>query len=637
MVVCVLIGLLLLLLFVYYFFLIRFHTTVKIDGPDIYVQTESKLNRARKTMRSKRQKENRLFSVRGKKDKIHVPFRPSVANLSIPSFDFQEESAVSSAHSTGHKNRSVRFKDEQTAPTLSLSPRISVVEETDISVSAAALLSTPQTPHESHEDVIDLDSVQTGKDPKMLSTPAASEGDDHSNTDNLSDCSSFAESRRRRQSAVKLELALFNAIGENEEGTINFDTFFSLLQENELTAGISEQDALAMFNEMDAMEDDGQITFEEWIETRNKHRQAVRFGKAPSMDMSFEGISCVYEKKNAPAKQVLFEVSGYIPAGSFVALMGPSGAGKSTLLDILAMRKTTGNIYGSILVNGQPRNAGFLRQVAYVTQEDLFLPHMTVMEVMMYYAKLRLPSGMTSGEMEECCRSIIHQMGLAAQIDYRVGGPLPGGITLRGLSGGQKRRLSIACALIANPSILFLDEPTSGLDSFSALTVMETMRSLSRNGVTIICTIHQPRTNIWRLFDQLLLTAMGRLLYLGPASQAVDWFQSLGYPFDSFSNPADWIIDLVTTDFEKSNDVFGEFTMRNTEDIESASTKFLQSSHFQRTMLDRHWASLNRAMVHQAVNLVRESQTTLDIEQNKVKGICVVGLSNLCILFCRVS
>lgn len=221
----------------------------------------------------------------------------------------------------------------------------------------------------------------------------------------------------------------------------------------------------------------------------------------------------------------------------------------------------------------------------------------------MYNANLRLPSGVTPSEKEECCRSILTQLGLAQQLHVRAGGPLPGGITLRGLSGGQKRRLSIACALVANPGILFLDEPTSGLDSFSALTVMETMRTLSEAGVTIVCTIHQPRTNIWRLFDQLLLTARGRMLYQGPASDAVSWFESLGYVCDAGSNPADWIIDLVTTDFEKSVEMFGSQTFRTDADIERASKAFIESERFKRTMMDRHWAALNRAMVVSAMTM----------------------------------
>lgn len=164
---------------------------------------------------------------------------------------------------------------------------------------------------------------------------------------------------------------------------------------------------------------------------------------------------------------------------------------------------------------------------------------------------------------------------------------------------------------MANPGILFLDEPTSGLDSFSALTVMETMRTLARGGVTIVCTIHQPRTTIWRLFDQLLLTAMGKLLYLGPASKAVNWFESLGYVYDAGSNPADWVIDLVTTDFAKSAEVFGDKTMRTDEDISAANKAFVSSKQFQQTLLSRHWASLNRAMVHEAVKIEKRRRPSL--------------------------
>lgn len=299
---------------------------------------------------------------------------------------------------------------------------------------------------------------------------------------------------------------MFALMDADDNGVISFDEFFSAVTAATPEVTISESEALELFGVLLDGNTAAFATLEEWLAAVPTGPKVLT---SNPVDMQFENLSCFYkDKKTKQEKQVLFDITGSFPAGDFVALMGPSGAGKSTVMDILAMRKTTGRLTGKILINGEPQSKAFLKHSAYVTQEDLFLPTQTVMETMMYYANLR--TTVSKEEKVARCERILHEVGLWDQRGLNVGGPLPGGIFLRGLSGGQKRRLAIATGLIADPSVLFLDECTSGLDSGASLQVMTLMRKLSRKGITIICTIHQVRSWTERLaftlFPRVYLT-----------------------------------------------------------------------------------------------------------------------------------
>uniref|UniRef100_A0A383VMS4 ABC transporter domain-containing protein n=1 Tax=Tetradesmus obliquus TaxID=3088 RepID=A0A383VMS4_TETOB len=162
----------------------------------------------------------------------------------------------------------------------------------------------------------------------------------------------------------------------------------------------------------------------------------------------------------------------------------------------------------------------------------------------------------------------------------QVGGSLPGGLMLRGLSGGERRRLSIAAGILAAPALLFLDEPTSGLDSFAALSVMSHLQGMARgSGCIVISTIHQPRDAIWEMFDKVTLLAGGRLMYHGPRTNISAWFASLGYP-RLHGSESDWLLDLVATGFDKPQQLFGNAMMAR-EDIPAAADAFL--AHYLQT------------------------------------------------------
>jgi ABC-type lipoprotein export system ATPase subunit len=153
------------------------------------------------------------------------------------------------------------------------------------------------------------------------------------------------------------------------------------------------------------------------------------------------------------------------------ALLGPSGAGKSTLMDMLAQRKSTGQLGGTVLVDGLPADSSFIRRTAYVPQHDNFVPVMTTLEVMQFYAGMMLPRDWTKARRAARVDEVLTDMGLAHAHKTLVGGQSPGGLLHRGLSGGERKRLSIGTGILAAPSVVFLDEPTTGLDSFAALTV----------------------------------------------------------------------------------------------------------------------------------------------------------------------
>ncbi|BGP38555.1 FAD-dependent urate hydroxylase [Rhodotorula kratochvilovae] len=247
-------------------------------------------------------------------------------------------------------------------------------------------------------------------------------------------------------------------------------------------------------------------------------------------------------------KRLLDSISGAVQPGEVMAVLGASGAGKSTFLDLLARKNKRGAVAGEILVNGRPVSAGeYRRVVGFVDQEDTLMGTLTVYETVLYSALLRLPRDMPFADKRMRTLETLHELGILAIRDSRVGES-----GRRGISGGEKRRVSIACELVTSPSILFLDEPTSGLDSYNAFNVVESLVQLARTYKrTVVFTIHQPQSNIVALFDKLVLLAHGRVVYSGRADESQAYFESVGCPCPPGFNIADYLIDL-TAQKEKS-------------------------------------------------------------------------------------
>ncbi|WJX74826.1 transcription factor [Trifolium repens] len=243
-------------------------------------------------------------------------------------------------------------------------------------------------------------------------------------------------------------------------------------------------------------------------------------------------------------------VSGAFRPGVLTALMGVSGAGKTTLMDVLAGRKTGGYIDGDIKVSGYPKKQEtFARISGYCEQNDIHSPHVTVYESLLYSAWLRLPAGVDTKTREMFIEEVMDLVELNSLRNSLVG--LPG---VSGLSTEQRKRLTIAVELVANPSIIFMDEPTSGLDARAAAIVMRTVRNTVDTGRTVVCTIHQPSIDIFEAFDELFLMKRGgQEIYVGPlgrhSTHLIKYFEGVdgvskikdGY------NPATWMLEVTTT------------------------------------------------------------------------------------------
>lgn len=246
-------------------------------------------------------------------------------------------------------------------------------------------------------------------------------------------------------------------------------------------------------------------------------------------------------------KPLLRGLSGRAHPGQLLAIMGASGAGKTTFLDVLAARKTRGpgiEYSGEVEINGLPISSKLLRSfVAYVPQMDVVMETLTPREALLFAARMKLPRRMPDGEKQQRVENIIRELALSKCADTVIGGGI-----VAGISGGERKRVSIGMELITEPSILLLDEPTTGLDSFTSLAVVEKLRDLAAAGRTVVCTIHQPSSDIFALFDRLMLLVEGREVFMGRAARALDFFAQLGRPCPEFTNPADHFMAIMQRD-----------------------------------------------------------------------------------------
>ena len=255
--------------------------------------------------------------------------------------------------------------------------------------------------------------------------------------------------------------------------------------------------------------------------------------------LQFENVSY-----HLNGKQILSGVQGVAQPGQLMAIMGASGAGKTTFLDILARKNKRGVVEGNFYVNGEKIiDSEYRSVVGFVDQDDTMLPTLTVHETILTSALLRLPRDMGLSAKEQRVFEVEKQLGISHIKDQLIGSEEGNG---RGISGGEKRRVGIACELVTSPRILFLDEPTSGLDAYNAFNVVECLVTLAKNyNRTVIFTIHQPRSNIVALFDHLVLLASGRAVYSGPFSACQNYFDHVGYSCPPGFNIADYLVDLT--------------------------------------------------------------------------------------------
>ena len=275
-----------------------------------------------------------------------------------------------------------------------------------------------------------------------------------------------------------------------------------------------------------------------------------------SVDLPRAKPTLIDRIKKVPAKQIkpiICNVDGMAKSNEVLAIMGASGAGKTSLLNALNFRNRGNlNITGYVKINGQLIST--VEEIAsisgYVQQDDLFVGCLTVKENLIFQAMLRMERHFTYEQRLDRVEEVMVDLNLKKCEDIMIGIDN----LKKGISGGEKRRLAFASEVLTNPLVLFCDEPTSGLDSFMAVSVVECMKNLAKKGKTIICTIHQPSSEIFELFDKLCLLAEGRLAFIGSLPSAYKFFESQGYRVPVNYNPADFYIQkLAISPTDKEN------------------------------------------------------------------------------------
>ena len=313
-----------------------------------------------------------------------------------------------------------------------------------------------------------------------------------------------------------------------------------------------------------------------------------------ALDMDTQGIRITVEnlsyrvpsfKDKKTDAELLSNVSGVFNPGEMVALLGPSGSGKTTFLDVLAGRKAVGTTSGVTKFGGLAPTSQFLRRyTGYVEQFDTLIAALTAREMLLYTAELKRPMQESLSSKESAVDQLLRDLGLFEARDVLVGSPM-----VKGLSGGQSKRLNIAIALITDPSVLFLDEPTSGLDSFTANEVMSVVKRLCTSDTTIVATIHSPTAYAFSLFDAASILCSGKQTYFGPSDATLVEYARSALPGKitggedlptktAGHSDIEWLIDVFTSGDRRGDAAafaaaFAESDLKKTLDATLAETR----------------------------------------------------------------
>ncbi|XVF55357.1 hypothetical protein PTKIN_Ptkin06aG0030800 [Pterospermum kingtungense] len=240
-------------------------------------------------------------------------------------------------------------------------------------------------------------------------------------------------------------------------------------------------------------------------------------------------------------KRLLNGISGEAREGEILAVLGPSGSGKTTLSDALANRIDKHSLKGFVTLNGEALDSGLSKVIsAYVMQDDLLFPMLTVEETLMFAAEFRLPRSLSKEKKKARIQDLIDQLGLRNAVNTVIGDE-----GHRGVSGGERRRVSIGIDIIHDPILLFLDEPTSGLDSTGAYMVVKILQRIAQSGSIVIMSIHQPSSRIVALLDRMIVSSHGQTLYSGSPPNLPRFFSDFGHPFPDNGNPCEFALDFI--------------------------------------------------------------------------------------------
>ncbi|PWA00900.1 hypothetical protein BB558_003037 [Smittium angustum] len=291
--------------------------------------------------------------------------------------------------------------------------------------------------------------------------------------------------------------------------------------------------------------------------TVQQHHKNTKVLRCPPAEIVFENLTykvdiktktskrtkllgCFKNYENTRSKTILDSITGSFKPGKLTAIIGPSGSGKTSLLNLLSGRIGSGNITGNIWLNGRNADNGSLKLVSrYISQEDVMLPTMTVKEIIEMAIRFRIDK-ITEKELEERLNDAVETLELQKCLNTQIGDSIS-----KGISGGEKKRTSIAMDMATNSSILFLDEPTSGLDIYTSLLVTKLLRSISRTGQTVVSVIHQPSSDIFSLFDEVMVLSEGKIVYFDKQKSMVPYFNKIGYQCPMYTNPADFVFTNI--------------------------------------------------------------------------------------------
>ncbi|XP_061084088.1 ATP-binding cassette sub-family G member 5 [Conger conger] len=307
----------------------------------------------------------------------------------------------------------------------------------------------------------------------------------------------------------------------------------------------------------------------------------------PSCSLSVSQVSYTVSERVGPwwdlpsyrtrwTRKILNDVSFHVDSGQILGILGNSGSGKTTLLDVISGRiGKSGTLMGEVFVNGRKlKPEQFQDCFSYVLQSDNLLSHLTVEETLTFTAQLALRR-----HSAEAIRKKVGMVMAELSLSH-VAHSVIGGRIFPGISGGERRRVSIASQLLQDPKVILLDEPTTGLDSMTANQIVVLLANLAKRDRIVIVTIHQPRSELFRVFSRIAIMSCGELVFCGQSGEMVDFFSEQGYECPEYCNPFDIYVDLTSVDTRCSEREAETFSRM--QDIASA----YRQSGIHRCMLD---------------------------------------------------
>ncbi|XP_072491849.1 ATP-binding cassette sub-family G member 5 [Notamacropus eugenii] len=294
---------------------------------------------------------------------------------------------------------------------------------------------------------------------------------------------------------------------------------------------------------------------ETWSTNQNPPEEAASAPMQPCHRLSIHQVSYTISERVGPwwdigsywkkwTREILKDISLYVESGQILGILGSSGSGKTTLLDAISGRlRRKGTFLGEVCVNGQQlKSEEFQDCFSYALQNETLLSNLTVQETLSYTAKLAIREG-SKDFFQKRVEAVMAEMNLSHIANKLIGKQAFGGI-----SSGERRLISIAAQLLQDPKVMLFDEPTTGLDCMTANQIVVLLSTLARRNRIVILTIHQPRSELFQLFDKIAIMSCGDLVFCGAPVEMIDFFNDCNYPCPEHSNPFDFYMDLTSID-----------------------------------------------------------------------------------------